>query len=673
MWAFLLVLEVLVVIVLLVLIFYVGPKVVVKVANRGVTGLRGPSGATGLTGAHGAINTGGTGNTGITAPTGATGATGAHSLVTGAAGPTGLTGFRGAQGSTAFTGITGATGIDGATGLPGPPGSAINAGGTGMTGIRGPTGSTGIGSTGPQGQVGPTGPTGIDGPPGFTIFTGPTGQAGIGATARTVQVREATGPTAITANQTTTLSYPTLIFNEGDISVAGGSTQFTVPVAGMYEISACVWMNTLGVGAIDAMADWTMQIVRSPSLSTIAIQSLETTVFVTTPGGLFPAGGVMAGAITACENMQAGDTFIVQVLTPFGYTIQPGGTLTVTLVQGENPPPMGLENLANGGDQSFPAYGPVAPNLTQGAVVTGYQVPSYQSEVPGIYWQTGPSGTTLQFVVPVAGTYSVNAMFETSVTVNQNPTSLELDLIQTTPTGVSTVAMARDEFQFVGTSPERFSLNGLAYLRPNSVLDVRASIYSNQSITPSAIFSPAPSHFSMLLVSAAPKPCQTRINTNSLIPGTNVTNIALQFPSQVYTANNEFPAPAGAVWTFPERGLYMIQVDLSINFNQLFFPDGTLTETILLWFEQLTPVNRIILARQWAFGISPSGSFTSDQFFPQLNFTAFAALPAGATGRLVYANNATNEFAPLPTILPNSDARPNRCTIALIERTLNSP
>jgi hypothetical protein len=670
MWLFLLALGFVVVIVLILLIFYVGPELTVVVGNRGVTGIHGPTGATGPAGENGAINTGATGHTGMQGPTGSTGSTGATSVVTGATGATGVTGHQGAQGSTAFTGITGHTGVDGATGPVGAEGEATNTGATGHTGANGVAGPTGMHSTGATGAVGTTGPTGMEGPPGFTLFTGPTGAVGIGATTKTIQIRVSTGPTAVAASNTTSIAYPTVLYDEGDITANGAGTQITVPIAGIYEIVASVWMNTLV--SVTAITDFVIDVFNVTTNARIGAQTTETLPFVTTPGGLFPVAGVMSAAITVQEYLQAGDTLSVRIASGFGYTIQPGSTLSVSLVEGSSPPPMSLENNQTG-TQSLPRFGPsfFPTDLTQGEVVTGYIRPDYQSEIPGIFWQTGNTGG-LQFVAPVAGTYNINAFLDVSMFAALTPVAMMFELVQQTPTGISAVAVSRQEISEAGSITERYMVNGLIYMRPGSTIDARGALYSNQPSQPNTIVINPVGDFSMALVSAAPKPCQSRINLSIFAPGTNVSNVALQFPTQVYSATTAFTAPVGAVWTFPEQGLYMIQVDLSIDFNTVFPANGLQTESMTIWFEQITPVNRIIQARQWAWGANPAISSNDDLFFPQLNFTALGVFPAGATGRLLYANNATTT-APLPFLLAHTDARPNRCTIALVEHTLSAP
>jgi hypothetical protein len=218
MWAFLLLIGLVIVAVMLVLIFYARPSVINNIrlnvsgftGDTGYTGTTGPTGLQGLAGS--ASNTGATGNTGIRGPTGMTGATGSTGS-TGLLGPTGITGSN----ST----VTGPTGILGPTGITGS-----NSIVTGPTGILGPTGSTGPVVTGPTGVTGSnstvTGPTGITGHQGFTGSTGilgstgPTGISGFGT------IVAGAGTTTLTAGQS-----PAMIF----VPIDATSRTVVLPVA----------------------------------------------------------------------------------------------------------------------------------------------------------------------------------------------------------------------------------------------------------------------------------------------------------------------------------------------------------------------------------------------------------------------------------------------------------
>jgi hypothetical protein len=671
MWMFILVLAFCIVAVLLLLIFYAGPAVNVRNGARGATGIRGVTGDTGPSGLDGGINTGPSGELGATGLPGPTGITGAASQVTGNTGHRGLTGPQGFPGTGAHTGHTGPTGIEGLTGLVGINAGMVNTGHTGATGIHGVTGPTGARETGPAGAHGLTGATGVVGPAGSLTNTGSTGPLSTGPL-HTVQVREGTGPTAVGASATTTIAYPTLVFNEGTISANGASTQFTVPIEGMYEITASIWINTLGAMG-GGISDAVVQVLNNTNSQTFARQSHQVTDFTSTPGGLFPPAGVAALTISTQEYLQAGMSFSILLFTPFTYTIQAGGSLTVVLVQGENPPPMALENNATG-TQTFPIYGPAAQQtlIVDGGVVTGFITEDYRSEIPGIEVKTGGTGDVeLRFVAPVDGTYCVNSLMEVFVQTENPPGEQMVMFVEQTPTGMDAFAIARQPTNTHINDSVRYTLNGLSHMRAGTVVDVRSAWYWQGAINPSLPqFVPAASDFSMVLVSAAPKPSQTRISTSNLLLPTN-GGANISFPTLLYSANNEFAAPVSDVWTFPEQGVYMIQVDVSVNFSAPFPSASGSGETIFLYFEQLTPVNRIVQARQFGYGVITT-AIHGQQYFPQINFTAIGVFAAGATGRLVYANNASGGNQPIPTFIAHTANRPFRCTISLIESTSSS-
>ena len=674
MWGFLLLLAICIFLVLLILILYVEPAINVRNGKQGATGIRGAMGPTGPSGLDGGINTGPNGPLGATGTEGPTGSTGPISSLTGITGHTGATGPVGFPGDGAFTGNTGATGFIGATGPTGSNAISSSTGFTGDTGFVGPTGPGGLQATGIRGLQGPTGTTGTQGPAGFLTNTGSTGPFPAGVVSRTVQVRGSTGPTSVSANSTTTLVYPSVIYNEGSITADGTHTQFTVPIEGIYEITASTWINTLS-GINLGVANATMQLLNVSTSTIFARQCHQVLFFTTTPGGLFPPGGVAALTISKQEYLQAGMTFSVQLNTPFGYTIQTGGTLSAVYVQGDSPPPVALENDAVGAQPLPESNNPAATTVSDGTVVTGFVVPDYQSETPGITTQpsnTGAQTGILRFVAPVDGTYCVHSLFESFVTNQQAPTEVMVELVRTLTTGgVDAFALSRQPSNDINNVKTPICLNGLAHLTAGTAVDVRAALWFIGTPTPplGPVFVPQESDFSMALVSTAPKPSQTRVNTNNVLIGTNIANVPISFPTLIYNANTEFVAPVNEVWTFPEQGLYMIQVDLSVSFSAGFPSGAGAAETLLIWFEQITPVHRVILARQYGYGVTTAGATHATTYFPQLNFTALGVFTGGATGRLLCANNALGGNQPVPTLTAHNNDRPFRCTITLVEPT----
>jgi hypothetical protein len=676
MWVFLLFISCAVLAVLLLLIFYVGPVVRSRSGHTGDTGFQGASGKPGPEGLDGASGVPATGPTGADIDTGMTGATGSMHTNRGPTGPTGIDGSTGTVGSGGFLGPAGATGFRGMTGATGVTGVSVNTGATGPTGMNGATGDTGpAASAASTGATGIDGPTGSTGARGFSVSTGATGIGGPTVFRHTVQTRTATGPTVISPSSTTILAYSNLIYNEGGITTNGGTaTQFTVPNDGMYEITASAWLNSINTLTVEP-TEYVMDVLNLTTGQVFARATQSMLGFVSTPGGLFPSEGAAVASLSAQEFLQANTVFSVRITATFGYTIQAGGSLAIGFVQSNSPPPQAGEYLRSTSLTLAVNPPSTSTDLTQPAI-NNWDTVDYQSELPGIVRQvntgSSPPVTGMSFIVPVDGTYCANSTFvaEWDSTV-AFPSELMVEFIEETATGVDAFATARYEcYEFAGLTTDRISLNGLAHLRAGNRVQIRASTYQTASqtlITPTVVNSET--DFSLTLVSDAPKPSQTRINTSNLLPGTNVSNVPIDFPTLLHTANTAFAAPSGggSVWTFPVQGWYMIQVDLPISWSNVWFTNEG--ESITLWFEQITPAHRVINARQYVCAYpSNLAPGANSVFLPQLNFTAMAVFAAGATGRVLYANNRTST-GPVPTILAHTTARPNRCTITLIERT----
>ena len=672
MWVFLFFISCVVLLVLLLLIFYVSPVVKSRAGHTGATGSTGATGFLGFTGEPGLPGTAATGVTGGKGHTGATGGTGAIRTDPGPTGPTGTQGLTGAVGTGGFFGPQGSTGFPGITGPTGSPGQDANTGATGLSGRQGPTGDTGTtATTGATGLTGLAGATGVTGIRGFSFPTGATGVIGPTPFARTIQTRTANGPTVVSPASTTIVTYANEMYNEGLIVANGSATQFSVPIDGMYEITASAWLNSLnGVGNVPS--EYTMDILNVTTNQVIAIATQEMLSFVTTPGGLFPVGGVASASISSQQFLTSGTVFSIRLSTDFGYTIQPGGSLVIGLVQGNSPPPDAGEYLLTGTQFIGQNSNSILTDLNQPAV-NHWDLVTYQSELPGIV--RNASGTAVAtgqvFVVPVDGVYCANATLSTffDASFPNYPNEILAQFVEQTATGIDSFAAARYANGSNGaTVTERICLNGLTHLRAGNLVQIRASKYQTTNVVspPSALTVPSQCNLSLTLISDAPKVSQTRVNTSGFLPGVSITNVPILFPTLLYTANTAFAAPSGggSVWTFPVQGWYMIQVDLPLSFSASF----TAGETILIWFEQITPVNRIINARQYAWTLPSVVPPTNPSYLPQINFTAMGVFPQAATGRVLYANNAALG-APAPTILANSDATPNRCTITLIERT----
>jgi hypothetical protein len=246
--------------------------------NTGCTGLIGNTGNTGITGLQG--NTGNTGITGLQGNTGNTGITGLQGN-TGNTGNTGITGITGIQGNTGNTGCTGLQGITGNTGITGIQGKTGN---TGITGLQGITGNTG--NTGPNGIIGNTlqlQTLGVSGGITTTSINGITGALSTSLTtpdvdnsaSLTLGVTSATliniGRSSITTTiNSENLSFPNrprcYVISSGtknnitgdsttytvpfqtkvyDVGSGFGSTGYTVPVAGIYTVSATVYITNI--------------------------------------------------------------------------------------------------------------------------------------------------------------------------------------------------------------------------------------------------------------------------------------------------------------------------------------------------------------------------------------------------------------------------------------------
>jgi hypothetical protein len=317
----------------------------------------------------------------------------------------------------------------------------------------------------------------------------------------------------------------------------------------------------------------------------------------------------------------------------------------------------------------------VATNLTDPVAMTGFintrvqmYLPPFGITLTGATAGTGPD----RYIIPMDGTYVINSTLDSSGTSSAVPYEVLYQFTQITSSSTVAFAECRIPNFMDGTTFDRISLNGVTHCRAGDIIQARTVMYENQPV-PNTILVVAPnSVLSVAMVSNAPKPSVTRIQTAPNVVGNNVTNVPLSFPTLLYTSNTAFAAPVGEVWTFPERGWYMIQADLSISFSSTFPTSGAQNEVIMIWFEQITPTNRIIGARYFAFGMNTGDSTSAGSFFPQINFTASAAFAAGATGRLLYSNNSTSP-APVPTIIGHTDARPNRISLTLIERTNLGP
>jgi hypothetical protein len=139
----------------------------------------------------------------------------------------------GATGATGTTGATGATGATGVKGNPGPQGTTGPQGNTGEQGPRGPRGCPGVrGPVGPRGANGDTGPTGATGATGPGLLT-------------TYGNFYALMPSdnADPVEQNSAVEFP----NSGpSLGVVGFSTDFELPVAGIYEVTWQVPVDEAG-------------------------------------------------------------------------------------------------------------------------------------------------------------------------------------------------------------------------------------------------------------------------------------------------------------------------------------------------------------------------------------------------------------------------------------------
>lgn len=585
----------------------------------------------------------------LTGPTGPRGVKG-NQGDQGVTGPQGLTGPTGETGSTGATGCTGPTGPTGPTGAQGIPGSATNTGATGVTGATGPTGCTGdTGHTGVTGPTGPTGPTGS---------TGHSGATGSGFEANTIVQTRITQTffTGVASSQVTTVPFDTLTFNQGGIVTSSDGTQITVPVEGIYGISASVVMKTFGTAT-------------PPQDNSVFFQTQTGTVqfgrqtctyggIDSSPGGPFGGQDIFIGSSTVQRYLSANETFSFKVNSPFTFTLSTGGTLAVVFIGGQSPPPKSIQYQATDGQ-----------TVVIGAGIhtfTGFTNTTYKSDVYG--FQTIGLGDT--FIMPTDGTYWASATLDVTGTFNDQGNDFGYLYTETGPTGNAIIAYQQSWEPGVPPGFINYwqSMNGVTHLSAGQGLIPAIVSYSPGN--PSPVVSETLSSFmrqTFCLISAAPKPSSTRTNTSSTVPGggsgLNVST-ALSFPTLVRNANNSFTTPAGGVITFPQSGVYVIQADLSVVFGSTFTTSQQ--ETILIWFQQLTPSVKYVGGHQYSFAI-PSDSAFNASMSPQLQMTVVGIFQSGATGSLMYTNNASGGGDPSVTLPANSTSRPQRLTITLIE------
>jgi hypothetical protein len=103
--------------------------------------------------------------------------------------------------------------------------------------------------TGSAGPAGPTGPTGATGPSGATGATGATGAAGPGFAILTTRVSSTTSTGNLPGGIETVLAWPVDVFNDLGAWATGSNTKLTVPVTGLYRLSALVEVDFTGINS----------------------------------------------------------------------------------------------------------------------------------------------------------------------------------------------------------------------------------------------------------------------------------------------------------------------------------------------------------------------------------------------------------------------------------------